>query len=62
MYAYSDSGWAGWACERLLGAFGHAVLASLDGAFLGSYVPLPAGRQISGSKILQNLKLVVLKY
>jgi len=32
-------GWTGWSCGRLLGAFGLALLARLDGSLVGSQVP-----------------------
>lgn len=43
-----SQGWTGWACGKLLGAFGLATLSSLDGSFVGSQVGVAlhiAGRQ-----------------
>lgn len=33
-----SAGWTGWSCGRMLGAHGLALLARLDGSFIGSQV------------------------
>ena len=38
-----SEGWTGWACGRMLGAFGLAVLAKLEGSFVGLQVALSSG-------------------
>jgi len=48
-------GWTGWSCGRLLGAFGLALLARLDGSLVGSQVQLGAGWSAQGSVMRNGL-------